>query len=1077
MSSEVDRSLASAIFGKQPLFVKETDDFIYQKGSSVPGKRNDGFRTSVYKHFESEMRIVLCRVPCPIYTLNIYVPTAVTNDKGLPHTLEHLVFCGSKNYPDRGYLDALANCNYSTGTNAWTDSDNTCYTLSAGSEGALANVLPAFLDHVLSPLLRDVHFVTEVYHYDTTGKEQGVVFSEMVSFENDEPELSFLQLSQLMFNTQATYAHYFGGKTTGIALLTNEEVIEYHRKFYDANNITIVLTGAFSDNFEEKCLQTLPKEIIQSLAKERYATRAFASSDTDTGSFNFGWHGPPHEDTELILAFEILFEYLAGSSSSPLHQRFVERPSPLAGALSACVFERTTTVLSLEFVGVPYADGEQYPEHAEGSGDDEEYDDDEVNDYDEEADDPDIAHLFEECYFEELLLEELKRIHQSRFDGDKHALKNAATRVCEGLAAKMEREASDLLQEQLYPDIVASHFSPDSQGKFHIGSRAKQFDMLEDLGNRPIEYWLDLLKKWLLDRTVYHVAMIPDVELGSKLETERKEIEKANKARIADKDAHAKYIKQAIEAGKAYLPDSLKQSMPMPNPAGVGTLPHTEHMIIPASDIGPISAVQIIQVDSGFSEAQLYIPIGNLSDDMRMYLALFQELMLNTDIVLPAGVIYDTEEEPLLEDKRIGFMDVESRLSDIVTTRSAFVGRGSDQLSCGWLDEWFIVNFGVVYHKYALAARWITQYLVFADFTIERILTAAQNLVTSISEIKRDGESVANAVEQHFIVVSSEGKPCWNESHISFLGQEGVLKRIIEKVKGDSATEVIEKLRGIQHILLQAKNGFISLSVPYGEDYQSYIDGFTHEWNACMEKYSYHRNEAVTSNPGYAATESTGFLLTAESKSSPFPIKYTSRFPVLAKPLLVHVPVQTLQTAFATTYLEIDLVSFPSMDCSFDEQLADLPALDYYALVMLVEILARMDGPLYNAVRGKGYAYGAQMCLVRWTSQLYSIVAIKEAIADVGNNWNSYIGDFEMHMARSVQSTPKMVLAECIKSSIYGFSTLKEHTIWRNQSDMRRVYDKYVRRFLDNEYPAVTVLGSFIQTTLEELSASYMVDY
>ncbi|KAJ1783874.1 hypothetical protein LPJ59_006475, partial [Coemansia sp. RSA 2399] len=178
MSTEATIPPSALGDGKQPLFAKEGSDIFIQKSSS---SGSDGIRTSVYKHFESNMRVVVCRVPSPIYTLNIYVPTAVTDNKGLPHTLEHLIFCGSKRYPARGYVDLLAAHNFSRGTNAWTANDHTCYTLDAASEDAVANVLPVFLDHVLNPLLHEDQFVTEVYHYDVTGKEQGVVFSEMAA--------------------------------------------------------------------------------------------------------------------------------------------------------------------------------------------------------------------------------------------------------------------------------------------------------------------------------------------------------------------------------------------------------------------------------------------------------------------------------------------------------------------------------------------------------------------------------------------------------------------------------------------------------------------------------------------------------------------------------------------------------------------------------------------------------------------------------------------------------------------------------------------------------------------------------
>lgn len=44
---------------------------------------------------------------------------------GRPHTLEHLVFLGSQQFPYKGILDNLANKSFADGTNAWTDTDHT----------------------------------------------------------------------------------------------------------------------------------------------------------------------------------------------------------------------------------------------------------------------------------------------------------------------------------------------------------------------------------------------------------------------------------------------------------------------------------------------------------------------------------------------------------------------------------------------------------------------------------------------------------------------------------------------------------------------------------------------------------------------------------------------------------------------------------------------------------------------------------------------------------------------------------------------------------------------------------------
>src|SRR6266498_3498958 len=76
-------------------------------------------------------------------------------------------------------LDTLANRTFAHGTNAWTATDHTCYTIqSAGSQGFLS-LLPIYVDHILYPTLTDSGCYTEVHHINGKGEDAGVVYSEM----------------------------------------------------------------------------------------------------------------------------------------------------------------------------------------------------------------------------------------------------------------------------------------------------------------------------------------------------------------------------------------------------------------------------------------------------------------------------------------------------------------------------------------------------------------------------------------------------------------------------------------------------------------------------------------------------------------------------------------------------------------------------------------------------------------------------------------------------------------------------------------------------------------------------------
>lgn len=68
-------------------------------------------------------------------------------------TLHSLVFMGSEKYPHKGVLDLLANRGFSNGTNAWTDTDHTAYTISTAGEQGFLQLLPIYVDHILYPTI------------------------------------------------------------------------------------------------------------------------------------------------------------------------------------------------------------------------------------------------------------------------------------------------------------------------------------------------------------------------------------------------------------------------------------------------------------------------------------------------------------------------------------------------------------------------------------------------------------------------------------------------------------------------------------------------------------------------------------------------------------------------------------------------------------------------------------------------------------------------------------------------------------------------------------------------------------
>lgn len=192
--------------------------------------------------------------------------TEIFDDSGAPHTLEHLVFMGSKSYKYKGVLDKLATRAYSN-TNAWTATDHTAYTLdTAGWEG-FAQILPVYLEHVILPTLTDEGCYTEVHHIDGEGNDAGVVYSEMQGVQNNGGELMDLAARRLLYPQDVGFRYETGGQMEQLRVLTADRIRAFHREMYQPKNLCLILVGEIDqdnmleilDTFETSILGDIPK--------------------------------------------------------------------------------------------------------------------------------------------------------------------------------------------------------------------------------------------------------------------------------------------------------------------------------------------------------------------------------------------------------------------------------------------------------------------------------------------------------------------------------------------------------------------------------------------------------------------------------------------------------------------------------------------------------------------------------------------------------------------------------------------------------------------------------------------------
>ena len=332
-------------------------------------KANGKVPVTKYKSKRSGLTVTLAQVEGPVVNGYFCLATEAHDDDGLPHTLEHLIFLGSKKYPYKGVLDLLANRCLSSGTNAWTDTDHTCYTMTtAGSEGFL-NLLPIYMDHVLRPTLTDAGFLTEVHHITGEGEDGGVVYCEMQGRENSGESLVHLAMVRAMYPGHCGYKSETGGIMANLRdSTTNAKVRDYHKQFYRPENLGLIITGqveaeqvfAALEEMEANCVKNGEPFLrpwegeVPKLELGKEVDVAYPADDEDNGMVHVAWRGPSAV-TSLYRMFAtmILMEYLTETSVSPLQARFVETENPLASRVGYSFIENAESTVYLMFENVP----------------------------------------------------------------------------------------------------------------------------------------------------------------------------------------------------------------------------------------------------------------------------------------------------------------------------------------------------------------------------------------------------------------------------------------------------------------------------------------------------------------------------------------------------------------------------------------------------------------------------------------------------------------------------------------------------------------------------------------------------
>lgn len=279
--------------------------------------------------FQNGLKVLLVsRHQAPVLTYQVWFDVGSLNEKmdqklkktGLAHLFEHMMFRGTKKYPD-GKFDELTSRMGSDKQNATTYYYRTNYFESVPSY-QLEKIMELESDR-----MANLHLDGELLE-----KEKGAVVGELRRALDNPSRLAWDELMRLVFN-EAPYRYTVIGTEEEIKGFTLEEAEYFYRTFYAPNNCTLIVVG----DVKEETLLPLVEKFYGSMKPQEIPKLTFTEEPLQTKERKWegkhpqatseillvGYRIPPVSDSEMV-PLSLISSHLSNGMESRLRKALVD---------------------------------------------------------------------------------------------------------------------------------------------------------------------------------------------------------------------------------------------------------------------------------------------------------------------------------------------------------------------------------------------------------------------------------------------------------------------------------------------------------------------------------------------------------------------------------------------------------------------------------------------------------------------------------------------------------------------------------------------------------------------------------
>lgn len=664
---------------------------------------------------------------------------------------------------------------------AWTETDNTVYTLScAGSEGFL-RLLPVYLNHVLFPTLTRSGFITEIYSITDAGEDNGAVYCEMQGRENSGESRGNLELLRNIYP-----GHGYSMETGGILKnirdsLTIEKIREYHSRYYRAENLAVIIAGKVNIEEIEKAMAPIEEKIltrkeklppyekpwqvpVKPLKESKNVKILFPSDEEQCGLVYIGFHGPKATtEYETLTACYILMKYLCDTSVSPIQQSFIEIDDPFASRVNFNITENSTSLLYFCFENVPLEKIE---------------------------------------FIYERLIQLLVDIANGKETIDENRLRTVFEKYIVERLSSLENSPHDDITFHVLGDFLYANKAEDFQKRLNVT------EIITKLQDEKLQYWLDLLRRYFVDNHSVTVRSVPSIAEKEKIAYEEAERLEKRRSELGEEGLFKKGLEldEAMTENDQPPPLEMLTSLPVPSTKSISF--HQFEIIRKADKNPKLNLREIPFFVEAYNLKTNFVYITAAFDTSVLPLELRSYLLLFLDLILESPV--QTKEELLPYEAVVSALE-----QDVISYETSLGLQSSSRFGCGPFSYSATFQMQVEVRKFEIAVGWMTHLLFNSVFTRERVHIVASKLVNDIATAKRNGYELAREIAKAVFYKKDTNVQC-----NSVLSQHTFLTELVDGLKDEGKCEkIFGKLNELRKLLIPSITLHVAANIDKVKDF------------------------------------------------------------------------------------------------------------------------------------------------------------------------------------------------------------------------------------------------------------------